>query len=348
MFAAIRRWFRPSAATGSIPRAAPAAPTVAQPGRDAAAPVPATAEPAVTAPYPAGDLTRHFRAQLVERVEALAAALPRKERSGDSGALLEELLRHEELGIRQMPAAAQEALALCNDPLASLQQLVPLFTKDPTLAQALLRQANSAFYGTGTPIVGLGDAMQRIGTGGVRAVLISAMVQGLLCRPGGAFASLAAQTWEQMTRTAPIARAFAPAFEAQPEEAFVLGLLHDVGKLVVFDVATALRTERRRELLLDPTLTRALLRQAHEPLGGIAIRRWGLGDAAALAVATHHRSPPPDYRDLLSEMLYAAEHVDRAIANGNEVDLPSIWSSGRLTGSVGKVGTLLAAGQVCR
>ena len=348
MFAAIRRWFRPRAASVGISRAAPAAPAVDQPTRGVAAPVPATAEPAVTAPYPAGDLTRHFRAQLAERVDVLAEALPRKERSGDSGALLEALLRHEDLGIRQMPAAAQEALAICNDPLASLHQLVPLFTKDPTLAQALLRQANSAFYSNGTPIVGLGDAMQRIGTGGVRAVLIGATVQGLLCRPGGAFASLAAQTWEQMTRTAPTARTLASAFAVHLEEAFVLGLLHDVGKLVVFDVATALRTERRRELQLDPALTRALLRQAHEPLGGIAIRLWGLGDAAALAIATHHRSPPPGYHDPLSEMLYAAEHVDRAIANGNEVDLPSLWRSGMLTGSVGKVGTLLDAGQLGR
>ena len=97
-----------------------------------------------------------------------------------------------------------------------------------------------------------------------------------------------------MQRTAPVARAIAPAFGVDAETAYSLALLHDVGKLVVFDHVSRLRHDHRRELKMPDLFFRQLLAHLHEPLGGLAVLRWDLGADAARAVAEHHRRPVPE------------------------------------------------------
>lgn len=336
MLETIRRWFRrPAAPPTSPPAPRPAPSVVAAPSVQS----PADFPPAAAAPlaaFPAGDVAAHLRGILAQRIAELRESLAPAERGGDAGDLLGLVQSGEEGVIRQLPAAAQAALAVCNDPNAGLQQLVPLFMKDPTLTQSLLKMANSAYYG-GWPIVSLGDAMQRVGTGGVRSVLLQATVQGLLCRPGGVFQPMVGQTWEHMGRTAPIARAIAGAFDENPDDAFALGLLHDVGKLVLFDAATALRADRKRELRFDPGTVRALLGSVHEPIGGLAVLRWGLGDRAAMAVATHHRTPVPTWRDGLGETLHVAEKADLTMLRGVRLDCEALWAKAQLTGNRARV-----------
>ncbi len=330
MLAAIRRWFR------RAPRAAvvPPRPDDALPAdapTETPAVVSAASAPGATS-RPQGDAASWLRRIVAERTAALDDTLTPRERAGDAGALLARLQREGAGVVRQLPAAAQQALAVCNDPMASLQQLVPLFLKDPTLTQGLLRQANAAYYGGGEPIVGLREAVQRVGVGGVRSVVLAATVQGLLCRPGGAFGVLAARSWEHMGRTAPIARMLARPMGADPDEAFALGLLHDVGKLIVFDAATTLRMERKRDLQLTDAFVSQVLRLLHEPLGGLAIAHWGLGDAAAFAVGLHHREPPPTWHDPLGETIHLAELADYAHMRGAPHDLEAVWQQGALHG----------------
>lgn len=336
MLETLRRWFRrPAAPPPLAPAPRPVPPVVAAPAVVEPVEAPPAAETAPAA-FPAGQVAEHLRSVLAQRIADLRESLAPAERGGDAGDLLALVQASDEGVIRQLPEAAQAALAVCNDPNAGLQQLVPLFMKDPTLTQALLKMANSAYYG-GWPIVSLGDAMQRVGTGGVRSVLLQATVQGLLCRPGGVFAPMVGQTWEHMGRTAPIARAIAGAFDENPDDAFALGLLHDVGKLVLFDAATALRADRKRELRFDPGTVRAILGTVHEPLGGLAVLRWGLGDRAAMAVATHHRSPIPAWRDGLGETLHVAEKADLTMLRGVRLDCEALWAKARLTGNRGRV-----------
>jgi HD-like signal output (HDOD) protein len=340
MFKSLRRWLRrgssdvAAAVPGTVPAAAAAPPSA-----------PAPVLPPSLAAFEVGppeDVGAFFTAQLGERITALRDGLAPADRTSDLPALLDRLLSGQALQVRQLPAAAQQALAVCDDPLAGLAQLVPLFLKDPTLTQALLRLANSAYYGGGEPVVGLREAVQRVGVGGVRSVILEATVKGMLCRPGGAFGVLASHTWEHMARTAPIARNLARPLGADPDQAFAMGLLHDVGKLVLFDAATALRGERKRDLQLADAVIPRLVHDLHEPLGGLAIHAWGLGPAAALAVGRHHRSPPPPWHDPLNEALHVAEQADYAAMKGQRLDLLGIWEEGGLLGDATAAAQALA------
>ena len=76
----------------------------------------------------------------------------------------------------------------------------------------------------------------------------------MVSRPGGELDTMAQQVWNHMVRVAPLARDLSGAFGVGPEQAFLLGLLHDVGKLVVFDRITELRTVQRRPLVIDRSI----------------------------------------------------------------------------------------------
>ncbi len=257
--------------------------------------------------------------------------------------LLDSIAAEPTATIRQLPAAAQRALALTQRAEPPIDELTAVFEEDPTLAQALLTQANSSMYGGGRRVLSVRDALQQLGVNSARNVLMGHTVSALLCRPGGSYARMVDDVWQHMVRTAPIARRIASAFNADPEEAFGLGLLHDVGKLVIFDRLTTLRIELRRDVVIPSADLREILRVLHEPLGGLAVHNWNLGDAAAAAVATHHRDPVPAVRDALSEVLCVAEAADISSIRGEDFDLAATWDRAVLGGSAIRVERALMA-----
>jgi HD-like signal output (HDOD) protein len=171
-----------------------------------------------------------------DRVATAVASLSPAERDSDAPRLLDALIQPAASMIRQPPAAAQRALELTRDPNVGGAVIVKLIEGDPSLSQALLKFANSAYYATAARSnVSVHGAAQRVGASGVQNVVIGRMVEGLLCRPGSAYQPMVDLVWAHMVRTAPIARALATEFGLHPDAAFALGLLHHVGKLVIFD-----------------------------------------------------------------------------------------------------------------
>lgn len=281
------------------------------------------------------------------QIEAAQAALDRSllwrsqvllERSadpsqlGDGPAIVTSLQDPEGGVIRQIPFAAQQALAVSRNPMSSVGDLVKLFERDPTLAQSLLKTANSAWYQRkDEAVVSIAAGVQRIGLQAVENVLLTSIVGGMLCRPGGAYGVLVGKVWSHMLRTAPLAQQLAPAFAVDPEVAYTLALLHDVGKLAVFDYISALRQTLHREVRMPDPFLHELLVHLHEPVGGRAALRWGLGVRAARALAEHHRHPVPDTTDPLTELLYVAERLDLAAhVRFEEPDWEALWRDGQI------------------
>jgi HD-like signal output (HDOD) protein len=253
---------------------------------------------------------------------------------GDYEALLASLRGPEATTVRRPPLAARRLLQESRRSSCSLQKLEAIIDTDPALLQTLLKHANSAFYATAPgvdPIVAAPPALRRLGTKGLQVVVISHLVEGSLCRPGNGLDVMAGAVWDHMVRVGPLARALAEVVEeVDREEAYALGLFHDVGKLVLFNRMADLRRELRRPLRLDSKFVRVALRELHEPLGGLAVMDWGLGEEAARAVAHHHRDPLPNPRCPSSEVVFLAEHLDLSSLRGEEPDLSALHKEGGL------------------
>ena len=168
---------------------------------------------------------------------------------------------------------------------------------------------------------------------GTRSVVLANCVDGLLSRPGQPYDVMVNNVWEHMIRTGQIARTTAAAFEVDQEEAFAVALLHDVGKLVVFDQISAMRTQQRRPVVVPVAWLSSLLQAIHEPLGALAALRWSMGPRAAYAIGEHHRYRENVNENMLAEAIFTSERADHANRRGEPIDIDAVFQSGRLSGS---------------
>jgi HD-like signal output (HDOD) protein len=283
-----------------------------------------------------------WRRQVARTVIALCERHPASADAGERSAraraerLLVQVAADVDLVVRQPPPAAQEALAVAGDPRCELPALVRVVERDPALARGLMRHASSAVFAAAGPPASLDDAVRRLGATGVQIAVLAGMAEGLL-RGSGPYLPDAERAWAHMVRVGPLARALAGGFGVPPHEAFLLGLLHDVGKLALFDLFAAMRREPRGGAELAPALAADALRELHEPLGGMALLRWGVDPRAAWAVAHHHRRDPSAQPGRRSELLYVAERLDAARAGGRPVEAARWVAEGRLTVGVERV-----------
>jgi HD-like signal output (HDOD) protein len=274
----------------------------------------------------------NLRADLDTAVAELRALHRAEPEARDAGRLLDELSGNLAAEIRRPPLAAQQALAACRDPNASFAKILESFHQDPALTQSLLKHANSPFYAVGgVGCSSLVEAAQRVGLSGLHSVLMAATVEGLLCRPGGEYGAMVHQVWTHMVRTAPTARRLARVARLPLETGYTLGLLHDLGKLIVFDRLAAHRTASHQTARIGRAFLREVLARTHGPLGGLAALEWNLAPDAARAIATHPRDRRRYQDEVMSQVLAMAEWADITTVRQEARDYGALWARAGLT-----------------
>ena len=169
----------------------------------------------------------------------------------------------------------------------SLAEVAALVGADGALAADILRCANSAMYRRGAPVTALGVAVTRIGAQQVLRLLLASGLAAHAQAPG-ALAPLRRLFWIEGLASASLCQELARLRGLRTEEAFVLGLLHDFGKIVA---AASL------ELLLErdpdaPSLPvedwRRVVERQHVALGAAMASRWKLPALVGEVIAAHH------------------------------------------------------------
>jgi HD-like signal output (HDOD) protein len=349
LFDALRR--RPTAG-GAAARAARGEAAGAAASEEASEAARGAAPPAVTrsreAPLPHPSfMIDAWRQEVARTAIALRERHPAPDDAGGRAArvhaetLLVRITADLDVVIRQPPPAAQEALAVAGDPRCELPALVRVVERDPAVARGLMRHASSVVVAASGPPASIDDAVRRLGAKGVQIAVLAGIAEALL-RGSGSYLPDAEVVWAHMVRLGPLARALARGFDVPPHEAFLLGLLHDVGKLVLFDLFSAVRDELGRDVDVAPQLAADALRELHAPLGGLALLRWGVDPRAAWAVAHHHRRDPAVDAGRRSELLYVAERLDAARVARRPVEVERWAAEGRLTAPAARVAAVVA------
>ena len=328
-------WLNPSSGQLKAPPAPRAAPVPKPvPAELPPAAIVGAAEPALGRPAEAdrAALEVALRAEIARAIDAIGVTLGTSAEADDGRGLLEDIRRDPLAVIRRPPLAAQQALAACRDVNSSFGRILESFHQDPALTQALLKHANSPYYAAGgTTCNSLHDAAQRVGLAGLHTVLTAATVEGLLCRPGGDYAAMVQQIWTHLVRTAPVARRLARSAKVPSEMAYTLGLLHDLGKLIIFDRLSARRAATRHTARLTRGFLHEVLGELHGPLGGLAALQWSLDPDAARAIATHPRGEYRYRDETMSQVLAIAEWADLTTVREQPRDYDGLWARGGLT-----------------
>lgn len=141
-----------------------------------------------------------------------------------------------EFQIGAMPDVLREVLVMCDSAATAMDDIASSTRKDPVLAARVLRVANSSFFGTDKPATDLITSVRRMGTQGVRNIVLGLLVMdhfSYLNEHGFHFE----RYWEHTVGTAILAESLARLVNhPQPEHMFLAGLLHDLGRLVLLSL----------------------------------------------------------------------------------------------------------------
>lgn len=195
------------------------------------------------------------------------------------------------------PKIFQRLVKALNSEFTSLQDVADIVQEDPGLTLKLLQIANSAYFGGGRRTVTTAEAVQLVGVEILRGLALC--VHAFRFYSDRKITSLSTSAlWEHSIETAQGAQRLADLEELPRkscDEAFVTGLLHDIGKLVMAANADRDYAEvmNRAENGAQPTgnIELEVFGATHAQIGAYLLGLWGLPDAVVDGVDAHHELP---------------------------------------------------------
>ncbi|MEA2030993.1 MAG: HDOD domain-containing protein, partial [candidate division Zixibacteria bacterium] len=203
--------------------------------------------------------------------------------------LFEKILKeHQELS--SLPQTLAEVLRVSRDENASAKDLSSVLMRDPALTVKTLRLANSPFFGAGREITSMVQAVMVLGTKSVTALALSASIYDL----SGKWKSSIDRHrfWRHSISVAISARNLAEmAGLRNSEEAFVVGLLHDIGMLVLEgsfpDKYARLWGPAEAGESIE-SLEENIWGTNHARVGQFLMEQWHIPESICDAVGSHH------------------------------------------------------------
>ncbi len=137
--------------------------------------------------------------------------------------------------VPRLPSVVPKLLRSLRNPDASSKDFVEIIVKDPAMTAAVLKLANSVYFNpVSKPIPDIEVAVVKLGINGLRAVLSAAVMQPVLDKRSPYFSGFGATIWHHSLHCAALAEQLAGHYKLEPFKAYLLGLVHDSGKITLF------------------------------------------------------------------------------------------------------------------
>ncbi|MDH5299472.1 MAG: HDOD domain-containing protein, partial [Desulfobulbaceae bacterium] len=184
-----------------------------------------------------------------------------------------------------LPSVAMEAIRLMEGEGASFESIADLLKNDQVLTGRLLHYANSAYVGARRPVASIGQAVSVLGLNAVRSIVLSASIFDCFSDQFHRHRQSLLNFWLHSIGVALTAEQLAErlGFDT-PEEAYIAGLLHDMGKLVCYMEAPEKFEQIWRELerqgsystqgFLPLDIERNILDTDHIEVGRLLAEKW--------------------------------------------------------------------------
>jgi putative nucleotidyltransferase with HDIG domain len=195
--------------------------------------------------------------------------------------------------LRPLPGSATRIIRALEDPHITVFDLAGMLSLDQALAAYILQTANSASLGYTSPCSSLKDAVMRLGFKRVGSLVMNTVAAGPLSRRLYGYRLGDGELWNHSVSTATIAQYIARVVSyPEPEEAYLAGLLHDIGKLLLDQYISA----DYQQIVLIMHQKKVHLWQVEEDLfgidhsavGGLMAKKWNFPNNLIAAIGYHH------------------------------------------------------------
>ena len=248
------------------------------------------------------------------------------------GWLLDEKLRAvvaQLYSVPSLPSLYFRIMDALNSPDASVDTIGAIVAKDPAMTAKILQLVNSAFFGIARKVSNAMEAVQYLGVGRVRSLVLSLHVFSCFDKLKIPNFSIE-RVWGHSMATGMLAQKIARAQHAERnelDEAYVAGMLHDIGKVMLassfsdqYSTAGSMAAERKIPMI---EAEREVFGVTHAEVGAYLLGLWGLPVSIVEAVALHNA---PRFSGVKSFSLLTAVHAASIFENEifeNSVGVPA-------------------------
>jgi len=221
--------------------------------------------------------------------------------------------------IPTLPHILLQLIKACNADSGSLKEISRIVEKDTALTSQLLRLVNSAYYSKNNKISSVDGAVTFMGTNAIKNIAICSSVHEVFHKVKSRAGFNLKHFWWHSLKCAILAKLIAQKLKFHdPDEAFLFGMLHDLGKIILwinFPVQYADLLEKRKD---QPDLILAgetQLGANHAEIGAWLLKEWNFQHDIADAVLCHHHS---QYSMLNAPPLAQFVYVANLLSNNSD------------------------------
>lgn len=231
--------------------------------------------------------------------------LEREDRESLAGRVEREI-KEGRLTLPVMPTVALEVRRLIESD-SGVPAIVSAIERDPAIAAALVRYANSVVYAGLRDVTDLQQAVMRLGVMPVLQAVTALSARSVMEHADKAHIALYRRIWLHSITTAMAARKLASRVRVPAETAFLAGLLHDLGKVVVLQSVAALNTSTKGGLKLDETTMLEFVDALHCSAGDTLFEAWKIPADLRAVLRRHHETTLNGTADMLVAVVQMAD-----------------------------------------
>jgi putative nucleotidyltransferase with HDIG domain len=206
-----------------------------------------------------------------------------------------------EFNLPPMPKTLGQIQHVINSPDGSAHDVLKIVMADQVLTSKILKVVNSSFYSLANPVTSVQHAIVMVGFN----VLLGIVTTTSLAQVSGQNQEDIVQLMRHSFKCAYVAKKLARNLAADEEIAFVCGLLHDIGKIVLYDLLSEYE-------ILD-TARKNLIANYHIQAGILLAAKWNLPEVVIDAIDCHH---DPDRLTACNQMAAIVYLADRMVNDG--------------------------------
>ena len=211
-----------------------------------------------------------------------------------------------------LPEVTAKIIKTVEDPRSSASQLHKIVSHDPALVTRILKVVNSSFYGLPGQIGSVERAIVLLGTNAVKNIAVAASLGQLFRGVKLCDNFTAKDLWSHCVAVGIAARALAMQMRLSiAEEAFLAGMIHDIGLLVAMQTSPEVLQRVCSEVSKGEAdfcaVEMKLMGADHQMLGAGLATMWKFPQSCQLVAGNHHQPQnlPPETRQLASIVFVA-------------------------------------------